>query len=96
MDEMLLGIGRAAVPAFVAYLVGKGIIPGEVAAEVGAALLTTGAAGWSVYNKRKAAKVAAVAAMPGTVVSPDGKTITIVERDLAVAARDAATNAAGV
>ena len=27
--------------------------------------------------------------------SPDGKTITIMERDLAVAAKEAATNAAG-
>ena len=95
MEEMLAGAARAAVPAFVTYLVAKGIVPGGAEVEVGAALLTVGAAGWSVYNKRKAAKVAAVAAMPGTVVSADGKTITIVERDLANAARDAATNAVG-
>mgnify|MGYP001605267048 CR=1 FL=1 len=95
MDEMLLGIGRAAIPAFVAYLVGKGIIPGEAAAEVGAAIVTMGAAGWSVFNKRRAAKVAAVAAMPGTVVSDNGRTISILEPSLQTAAKVAATPASG-
>lgn len=95
MDDMLKGVARAAVPALVTYLVAKGVIPGGAEAEVGAAILTVGAAGWSVFDKRRSAKVASVAAMAGTIVSPDGKTITIVERELATAAKDAATGASG-
>ena len=90
MDEKLAGSLRTFVPALVAYLVGKGIIPAGMAADVGALILAAGAVGWSVYEKRSTAKVAAVAAMPGTIVSQDGKTITIVEAPLAVAAKEAA------
>ncbi len=95
MDDQLKGALRALVPAVVAYLVGRGYIPASVAAEAGALVLAVGAVGWSIFDKRRSAKVAAVAAMPGTVVSPDGKTITIMERDLVNAARVAATNAVG-
>lgn len=95
MDDNLKGTLRALVPALVAYAVGKGWIPASDAADVGAIILALGAVGWSVYDKRRAARVASVAAMPGTVVSPDGKTITIVERDLAFAAKQAATPATG-
>ncbi len=95
MDDYLKGALRALVPSVVAYAVGRGWIPASAAADAGALILAAGAVGWSIFDKRKSAKVAAVAAMPGTVVSPDGKTITIMERDLAVAAKEAATNAVG-
>ena len=96
MDDKLAGALRAFVPALVAYLVGRGYIPASVASEAGALILAAGAVGWSVYDKRRAAKIAAAAAMSGTIVSPDGKTITIVEAPLAVAAKEAATSARGI
>ncbi len=95
MNDQIAGSLRAFVPALVAYLVGKGYIPAGAAADVGALILAGGAAGWSIYSNMRSSKVAAVAAMPGTVVSPDGKTITIVEAPLAVAAKEAATSARG-
>lgn len=95
MDDQIKGALRAFVPALVAYLVGRGYIPAGVASEAGALILAAGAVGWSIFDKRRAAKIASVAAMSGTVVSPDGKTITIVDRDLAVVAKGAATSAAG-
>ncbi len=94
--DQITGIVRAVVPALVAYLVGKGWIPAGSAADIGALILAALAAGWSVASNTKSAKTASVAAMPGTVVSPDGKTITLIDRDLVVAAKDAATPASGV
>lgn len=49
----------------------------------------------SQFAHTDAAKVASVAAMPGTIVSPEGTKITIVEPKLAEAAKEAATPAAG-
>ena len=95
MDDQIKGTLRALVPAVVAYLVGRGYIPANLATEAGALILAAGAVGWSVFDKRRSAKVAAVAAMPGTIVSQDGKTITIVEAPLAVAAKEAATTVSG-
>lgn len=43
----------------------------------------------------RTSKVADVAAMPGTTVSPDGKTIHLVEPVLVTAAKEAATPASG-
>lgn len=94
MDQ-LMGVLRALVPAAVAYAVGAGWIPAGAAADVTALILAFGAAGWSIYTNSRASKVAAVAAMPGTVVSPEGTKITLVERDLAQAAKEAATPASG-
>lgn len=93
MNDQVAGTLRALVPALVAYLVGRGYIPAGVASEAGALILAAGAAGWSIYTHLRSSKVAAVAAMPGTLVSPDGKTITIIDKNLAVAAKDAATPA---
>jgi hypothetical protein len=57
-----MGIVRALVPALVAYLVGKGIVPSGEAADFGAALIAMGAAGWSVFtnwdDKSKTVKAA--------------------------------------
>lgn len=94
MDE-IKGTLRALVPAVVAYAVGRGWIPASSAADATAVILALGAVGWSVYDKRKAAKVASVAAMPGTVVSDDGRTIRVVDSSLAAAARQAATDSTG-
>lgn len=94
MDN-ITGPLRAVVPAFVAYMVGRGWIPAGSAADIGAAVIALGAAGWSVYSNRRTAKVADVAAMPGTTVSPDGKTIHVVEPELVTAAKEAATPASG-
>ena len=99
MNDEVKGPLRAIVPALVTYLVAKGYIPEALSGPVTDLLLVVlvaGAAVWSWVKNRRGAKVAAVAAMAGTTVSPDGRTITIVNSDLASAARVAATNAAGV
>lgn len=100
MDEKLKGTLRAIGPALVTYFVAKGWMPealsGPVTELVTVILTTLAAVGWSIWDKRRSAKAAGVAAMSGTVVSPDGKTITLVDRDLAVAAKEAATPASGV
>jgi len=49
-QNAVMGILRAVVPAIIAYLVGAGIIPGDQAAALGSAILTIGAAGWSVVT----------------------------------------------
>lgn len=95
MNDQLAGALRAFVPALVAYAVGKGWIAASMAADVTALGLTGGAVVWAVIKNRQAAKVAQVAAMPGTTVSSDGRTITVVDSNLAAAAKEAATNAAG-
>ncbi len=95
MDDNIKGALRALVPAVVAYLVGRGYIPANVATEAGALILAAGAVGWSIFDKRRSAKVAAVAAMQGPTVSPDGRTITMVEAPLMTAAKEAATSARG-
>lgn len=63
-SDQLTGILRAFVPAFVAYAVGRGWITASSAGEVGAAIVTLAAAGWSVYTNTLAAKVASVKADP--------------------------------
>lgn len=93
MNDQVAGSLRAFVPALVAYLVGKGYIPASAAADVGALIVAGGAVGWSIVKNRRSQKVADVAAMGGTTVSPDGRTITMVDRSLATAAKDAATPA---
>lgn len=90
-SDKVFGVARAIVPTIVAYLVGRGYIPGGAAAEVSTAILALGAAGWSVYEKRAAGKITSVAAMDETRVSADGRTITVTVPELAKAARDAAT-----
>lgn len=93
--DQIAGPLRAVVPALVAYMVGRGWIPEGAAADIGTGLLALGAAGWSIYTNRRTAKVADVAAMPGTTVSADGKTIHVVEPELVTAAKEAATPASG-
>lgn len=63
-QDQMTGILRAIVPAAVAYAVARGWISTSSAADVGAAVLTLGAAGWSVYTNSLAAKVASVKADP--------------------------------
>lgn len=47
------GIVRAAAPALVAYLVGRGVIPAADYAPVIAGLTATVAAVWSIWSNRK-------------------------------------------
>jgi len=63
-SDQVLGALRALVPTIVAYAVGKGWIPAASAADVGAAIIALGAAGWSVYAHTNTNKIAAVAALP--------------------------------
>jgi len=49
-QNQFMGILRAVLPAIVAYAVGKGWLTDSQAADVGAAVLTLAAAGWSVYT----------------------------------------------
>ena len=47
-QNVVMGILRAIVPGLVGYLGGKGLIPAGEASDVIAAVVTLGAAGWSV------------------------------------------------
>ncbi len=70
-SDQVTGILRALVPAFIAYAVGRGWVSASSAGEVGAAIITLGAAGWSVYTNTLASKVASVKADPTiTAVTP--------------------------
>ena len=63
-QEQFLGMLRAVLPAGLAYVVGKGWIPAGAAADVGAAVLTVAAAGYSYYTHTDSNKIAAVEALP--------------------------------
>lgn len=52
--NVVMGILRAVVPGLVGYLVGKGYIPAGEAADLTAAIITIGAAGWSVATNLEA------------------------------------------
>lgn len=52
------------VPAVVAWMVGKGWIPGGAAAEVTAAILAAAAAGYSIWQNSKSRAIATVANLP--------------------------------
>jgi hypothetical protein len=93
--EQIAGVGRAVVPAVVAYAVAKGYVSESAAADVIAAVLAVGAAVWSVTKNSKASRVASVAAMPGTIVDQNGKRIVITDPDLARASRESATGVNG-
>jgi len=62
--DQLLGILRAVIPALMAYLVGRGWISESSAGEVGAAIITLAAAGWSIGVHTDSAKIASVEEMP--------------------------------
>ena len=49
-SNVVMGILRAVVPGLVGYLVGAGYIPAGDAANLTAAIITIGAAGWSVVT----------------------------------------------
>ena len=49
-SNVVMGILRAVVPGLVGYLVGAGYIPAGDAANLTAAFITIGAAGWSVVT----------------------------------------------
>ena len=98
MNDEVGGPLRAIVPALVTYLVARGYIPDALSGpltDLALVALVAGAAVWSWVTNQRSAKVASVAAMAGTAVSPDGKNITIVDRDLVTAAKDAATPVSG-
>lgn len=63
-QDQVTGLLRSLVPALVAYAVGKGWVPAASAADVGAALVALGMAGWSIYVNTKSQQIASVAAMP--------------------------------
>lgn len=63
--------------------------------EVAGCGLVVGPIIWGQFAHTDAAKIASVAAMPGTIVSPEGTKITIVEPKLAEAAKEAATPVSG-
>ncbi len=48
--NIVMGVLRAVVPGIVAYAVGRGWISSSSAGEIGAAVITLGAAAWSVYS----------------------------------------------
>jgi hypothetical protein len=50
--DQLTGILRAVIPAFVAYVAGKGWLPADTASDVGAGVVTILAAIWSWKTNR--------------------------------------------
>jgi hypothetical protein len=58
-------------------------------------IVAAGAAVWGLLAHTQANAVAVVAEMPGTVVSPNGNEIKVVDPTLAVAAAKAATTSLG-
>ncbi len=98
MFNQITGTLRALVPMLVTYFVARGYLPTELQGVAGELLLAAvgfSAAAWSWWSNRPAAQVAAVAALPGTTVSPTGKTILVLDPQLAEAAKSAATDASG-
>jgi hypothetical protein len=74
-QDQIMGILRATVPAALAYIAGKGWIPAGATSDVAAAVISLGAAAWSVFAHSDSAKIAATAALPTiakitTVVNP--------------------------
>lgn len=63
-QDQFTGLLRAILPGILGYLAGKGLIPGDQVGPIAAALVTLGAAGWSVYVNQKTQQIAAVARMP--------------------------------
>jgi hypothetical protein len=97
--DQITGVLRAVVPAAVAFAVGSGWISEGASGEVIAAVTAVGAAAWAVWKNRAEQKIIDVAAMPGTVVTSParGQTaqIAVIDKDLARAAKEAATGADG-
>jgi hypothetical protein len=52
LSSVVAGIAQAVVPALVAYAVGKGWLSQSSAADVGAAIITLLAAGWSGFTTK--------------------------------------------
>lgn len=50
------GVARALVPALLAYFVGKGWISESSVADITAAVVTIGAAGWSIISNIEGSK----------------------------------------
>ncbi len=63
-QDQFLGMLKIIVPTFVGWGVGRGVIPAGAAGDIGAAILTVAAAGWSFMAHTDAAKIAAVTALP--------------------------------
>jgi hypothetical protein len=51
------GILRALIPGVLGWAAGKGLIPGDQVAAVGAAVVTLVMAGWSIWSNRAATQV---------------------------------------
>jgi hypothetical protein len=63
-SNVVMGILRALVPGLVAYAAGRGWISASSAGDIGAAIITLGAAAWSATTNTDAASLATVAAIP--------------------------------
>ena len=63
-SNVVMGILRALVPGLVAYAAGRGWISESSAGEIGAAIITLGAAAWSASTNTQAAAIVTAAAIP--------------------------------
>lgn len=63
-QDQIYGMLKIIVPSIVTYAVGKGWIPAGSAADIGGAIITLIAAGWSYAAHTDSAKIAAVTAIP--------------------------------
>ena len=79
-QNVVMGILRALVPGLVAYAAGRGWISASSAGEIGAAIITLGAAAWSASTNTESAAIAAVTAqkdvakiVPKTNAAPDSE-----------------------
>jgi hypothetical protein len=94
-QAQFLGILRIVLPSIMAFVVAKGWVTDSMVADLTTAIVTIAAALWSGFANTQAATVAKMATMTGTVVSPSGDTITIVDPHLALVAAMNATPATG-
>lgn len=62
--DQVMGIIRAIVPPMLSYAAGAGLIPGDAAGPIMAAISAVAAAVWSVMVHTDSAKIAAAAALP--------------------------------
>ena len=71
MNSQITGVIRAILAAAGGWAVGKGYIDNGTATAVGGAIMTLGAAGWSIYSNSQAQKIKSInAADNGVHVVP--------------------------
>ena len=94
-QEQVMSVVRDVLQIVGTFLTTYGVINSGQWQPIAGGVLMMAPVIWGIYTHTQANAVAVVAAAPGTIVSADGKSITIVDRTLATAAKAAATGVDG-